>query len=123
MKKLKVLVVAVMVALSGSVLAVGTPDTTAESYIIKIATRSNGVYTIFTNTVFDNLDGCDLINRGAFDDASTGAKSMLATALTASLSGLKVTLGIEGCLDIGGASGKTAPMINNVKVFIPVPVQ
>jgi len=123
MKNLKVLIVGVMVALSSSVLAVGTPDTTAESYIIKIATRSNGVYAIFTNTVFDNLDGCTLNNRGIFDDASTGAKSMMAVALSASLSGLKVKLDVEGCSNLGDTLGNTAPLINNIKIHTPAPVQ
>jgi len=110
MNNLKVLIVAVMVSLSGSVAAEVTrsPDT----LITRIDSRQDGIHSIYvSNGDYNNDESCDFMNRAIIDVSSVGAKDMLAAALTAGLSSVQVKIVTEGCTGISSTSAYTAPKI------------
>lgn len=102
---------------------VNAPDVSNVGTITKIATRVSGVHSIFISGGFpNNLDGCDLNDRAVYDEtANPAGKTIIAMAMSASLSGASVQINVDGCLDVGNTAGDTAPKLTNIKIITPTP--
>ena len=96
-----------------------TPDISAVGLITTVATRVSGVHAIFITGGFpNNLDNCDLNDRAIYDEtANPAGKTIIAMAMSASLAGANVRINVDGCMDINGSSGITAPKLTNIKII------
>ena len=113
MKKL-LIILAVFMGLQASL--VYSAQNLDSVYVDKIETRDVGITAVYFSGQVPH-EGCVLADRAVIGHGSSGKEDMLSVATTALLTGKLVSIRVDGCTDILGSSGNTAPVIVRINLY------
>lgn len=101
-------------------LVFGVAENSPTDNVKNIVSREGGYHAIFLkNSVFLNTDGCSLNDRAVLANTVGENKAMYTLALSAMLSGAKVELRTDGCIEVQAGAANTAPRLIKVKIYPP----